>query len=208
MSDPYGTVKTTDTKTKRKTEAMNAKSKASATLVSIGLLTGVGAVGSVEAHAYPNGSGVDTLALEVVSQTWYSLPKSTQQRYCDTRKPKRIVKVHHKGLGKQSKRKLRKAYRIFLKDCWFIVAFSSRVFEWLVIVPKGNTFPVWATDIESAKVEARCQMNRERLPKGYSIDLMGWCGDESLPPKKVSPKWSNFGLKGCLIWDDVVIIEA
>jgi len=91
--------------------------KTVAALVSIGLLTGMGAVGSTEAHAHPNGKRADSLALEVVSQTWYSLPQSTQERYCDTRKPKRIVRVHHKGLGKQSKRELRKAYRIFLRDC-------------------------------------------------------------------------------------------
>ena len=96
---------------------MNAKAKASATLVSVALLTGMGVVGSVEAHAQPSGSGVDSVALEVVTQTWYSFPSATQQRYCDTRKPKRIVKVHHKGLGKQAKRELRKAYRIFLRDC-------------------------------------------------------------------------------------------
>ena len=117
MSDPYGTVKTTNTKTKRKTNTMNAKTKASATLVTLGLVTGMGVVGSVEAHAYPNGTSVDSVALEVVSQTWYSLPSATQERYCDSRKPKRIVKVHHKGLGKQAKRELRKAYRIFLRDC-------------------------------------------------------------------------------------------
>lgn len=93
---------------------MNAKTKASATLVSIGLLTGMGVVGSVEAHA---STVVDSLALEVVSQTWYSLPSATQERYCDTRKPKRIVKVHHKGLAKKEKKELRKAYRFWMRDC-------------------------------------------------------------------------------------------
>ena len=96
---------------------MNTKTKASATLVSIGLLTGMGVVGSVEAHAYTSGSGVNSLALEVVTQTWYSFPSTTQERYCDTRKPRRIVKVHHKGLAKQEKKELRKAYRFFLRDC-------------------------------------------------------------------------------------------
>ena len=88
------------------------KNKVGATIVAFGLITGMGAVGAVEAQAQS-----DSLALEVVTQTWYELPNNKQQRYCDTKNVKRIVKVHHKGLAKESKKDLRKAYRVFLKDC-------------------------------------------------------------------------------------------
>lgn len=90
------------------------KDKATSLALALGLLLLCGVAGAVEAEAKPKPK---PLALEVVSQTWYTLPQAKQERYCDTRKPKHIVKKHHKGLGKQAKRELRKAYRFFLRDC-------------------------------------------------------------------------------------------
>ena len=71
-----------------------------------------GIAGGVEAKAAPK-----PLAQEVVSQTWYSLPQAKQARYCDTRNVKRIVKRHHSGATAKGKRELRKAYRLWLRDC-------------------------------------------------------------------------------------------
>ena len=88
------------------------KEKATSLALALGLFLLCGTAGAVEADAKPN-----PLALEVVSQTWYKLPQAKQQRYCDHREAKRIVKVHHKGLGRQEKKELRKAYRFFLQDC-------------------------------------------------------------------------------------------
>ena len=153
---------------------MNAKSKASATLVSAALLTGMGAVGSVEAHA--STSAVDSLALEVVSQTWYSLPQAKQERYCDTRKPKRIVKKHHKGLGKQAKRELRKAYRIFLRDCQMPTDFSQSIYstdfsyQWAVFPPNHLGVFVWADSEKNARHEARLQLDMGQLPNRTTVE--------------------------------------
>ena len=73
-----------------------------------------GVAGAVEADAAPKPK---PLALEVVSQTWYTLPQAKQARYCDTRNVKRIVRVHHRGATTEGKRDLRRAYRAWLRDC-------------------------------------------------------------------------------------------
>ena len=94
----------------RKRDTM--KDKATSLALALGLFLLCGIAGAVEADAKPK-----PLALEVVSQTWYNLPQAKQERYCDKRNVKRIVKRHHKGLTAQGKRDLRRAYRAWLRDC-------------------------------------------------------------------------------------------
>lgn len=88
------------------------KDKMTSLALILGLLLLCGVAGAVEAEAKPK-----PLALEVVSQTWYSLPQAKQARYCDTRNVKRIVKRHHSGVTTEGKRDLRRAYRAWLRDC-------------------------------------------------------------------------------------------
>ena len=90
------------------------KDKATSLALALGLFLLCGVAGAVEAEAKPKPK---PLALEVVSQTWYSLPQAKQARYCDTRNVKRIVRVHHRGATTEGKRELRKAYRAWLRDC-------------------------------------------------------------------------------------------
>lgn len=94
----------------RKIETM--KHKATSLALALGLFLLCGIAGAVEADAKPK-----PLAIEVVSQTWYSLPQAKQERYCDKRNAKRIVKRHHKGLTTEGKRDLRRAYRAWLRGC-------------------------------------------------------------------------------------------
>ena len=105
VSDPNGMLTV-----ERKRERM--KDKATSLALILGLLLLCGVAGAVEADAAPKPQ-----ALEVVSQTWYSLPQAKQERYCDTRNVKRIVKRHHSGATPKGKRELRKAYRLWLRDC-------------------------------------------------------------------------------------------
>ena len=86
------------------------KEKVSAGLAITGLVAAMGIAGAVESKA-------DGIALEVVSQTWYELPKKKQEKYCETKDARDIVKKEHKNVGRGSKKKLRKAYKIFWKDC-------------------------------------------------------------------------------------------
>ena len=88
------------------------KDKATSLALALGLLLLCGVAGAVEADAAPK-----PLALEVVSQTWHDLPQAKQERYCDKRNVKRIVKRHHSGATTEGKRELRKAYRAWLRDC-------------------------------------------------------------------------------------------
>ncbi len=91
-----------------------------AVVLTLGLFVLCGLAGKVEAGATPpppEREGLVAPAYEVALQTWYSYPKAKRGRYCDKRKPKRIVKRNHAGATAQGKRELRTAYRIILRDC-------------------------------------------------------------------------------------------